>query len=103
MRKVVIPKIKYTYLITVGNDHEMSPWGMPKKYVPAGILLIKPFEYKIQARSLKTATTTTTTWCDGKHYAVDGQNMDTYLFFADITSGIFPNVDMKLFDTLHQN
>jgi hypothetical protein len=61
----------------------MNSWGMPETYVPSGILLMKPFEYKTQARSLKTSTTTAT-WRDGNKYTINDKPMGNYYFFADV-------------------
>ena len=74
---------------------------MPEKYVPAGILLLKPFEYKDQAKSAVTETVGNISWRDGTKYKVNDKLMSDYYFFGDITSGIFPTADMDMFDDLH--
>jgi len=98
----LLPKIQYTYLITTGTSRDMSPWGMSTNYVPAGILLIKPFEYKQQARSLVTEARDAKVRRDGADYAVNGKNMRHYFFFGDVTSGVFPNQNIHMFDELHR-
>ena len=96
-----VPSIGYTYLITVDDanlaSHPMSLWGMPMKYVPAGILLMKPFEYMHQSDSLATVPAPgTTSWRDGQKIKVNGRKMTGYYFFGDITSGMFPHSDMTM-------
>ena len=97
-RDIQVPDIRHTYLIT--TNEEMTPWGMPREYVPAGILLIKPFEYKKQASSLVT-NPQGPTWRDGKSFDIGGTQMGEYYFFGDVASGMFPVSNMKMFNELH--
>ena len=54
-----------------------------------------------QSPSLKTSIVGPT-HRDGSSYSMDGNKMSNYYYFADITSGIFPNEDMTSFDSLNK-
>ena len=86
----------HKYVLTAVDDDRnyVTRIGLMKHYIPIGILGQKPYEYVQQAERLHTVA----------NHALDRSAPeigDSYRFFGDLTSALWPNKDWSLFKEHH--